>query len=71
MIIDVIIVEDDPYYFLQFPQYKRQSERSLRSHIPDTVNAESSEKFLNTLAPSFIRYVGAMTTSIRFSYSIA
>lgn len=53
---DVIIVEDDPYYFLQFPQYKRQSERSLRSHIPDTVSPESSEKFLNTLTPSFIKF---------------
>ncbi|KAF8607804.1 PLP-dependent transferase [Ceratobasidium sp. AG-I] len=53
---DVIIVEDDPYYFLQFPQYKRQSERSLRSHIPDTISAESSARFLNTLAPSFIKF---------------
>ncbi|KAG9083456.1 hypothetical protein FS749_006017, partial [Ceratobasidium sp. UAMH 11750] len=51
---DVIIVEDDPYYFLQFPEYKRKSERSLRSLIPDVTSAESSKKFLDTLASSYL-----------------
>lgn len=53
---DVIIVQDDPYYFLQFPQYMRESERSLRSHIPDTVDAETSAKFVASLTPSFIKF---------------
>ncbi|CCO26439.1 Aromatic amino acid aminotransferase C56E4.03 [Rhizoctonia solani AG-1 IB] len=52
---DIIIVEDDPYYFLQYPEYKRKSERSLRSHIPGKVNPETSRKFLNTLAPSYLK----------------
>ncbi|KAG9092195.1 hypothetical protein FRC06_000201 [Ceratobasidium sp. 370] len=53
---DVIIVEDDPYYFLQFPEYKRKSERSLRSLIPDTTSTESSKRFLDTLAPSYLKF---------------
>ncbi|CAE6412922.1 unnamed protein product [Rhizoctonia solani] len=52
---DIIIVEDDPYYFLQYPEYKRKSERSLRSHIPGKVNPETSRKFLSTLAPSYLK----------------
>ncbi|KAG8759189.1 hypothetical protein FRC11_002411 [Ceratobasidium sp. 423] len=52
---DIIIVEDDPYYFLQYPEYKRKSERSLRSHIPGKVSPETSRKFLDTLAPSYLR----------------
>ncbi|KAG8743958.1 hypothetical protein FRC10_011032 [Ceratobasidium sp. 414] len=53
---DVIIVEDDPYYFLQFPAYKRKSERSLRGLIPDVTSPESSERFLDTLAPSYLKF---------------
>ncbi|KAG8701459.1 hypothetical protein FRC09_005355 [Ceratobasidium sp. 395] len=53
---DVIIVEDDPYYFLQFPDYKRKSERSLRSIVLDVTNAESSKKYLDTLAPSYLKF---------------
>ncbi|KAB5595415.1 Peptidyl-prolyl cis-trans isomerase-like 4 [Ceratobasidium theobromae] len=49
---DIIIVEDDPYYFLQFPEYKRKSERSLGAHIPGPVSSESSKKFIDTLADS-------------------
>ncbi|KAJ1308692.1 hypothetical protein OPQ81_004383 [Rhizoctonia solani] len=52
---DIIIVEDDPYYFLQYPEYKRKSERSLRSHIPGKVSPETSREFLKTLAPSYLR----------------
>ncbi|CUA70154.1 hypothetical protein RSOLAG22IIIB_00502 [Rhizoctonia solani] len=52
---DIIIVEDDPYYFLQYPEYKRKSERSLRSHIPGKVNPETSRKFVDTLAPSYLK----------------
>ncbi|KAG9094722.1 hypothetical protein FS749_011948 [Ceratobasidium sp. UAMH 11750] len=53
---DVIIVEDDPYYFLQLPEYKRKSERSLRSLVPDVTSAESSKKFLDTLTPSYLKF---------------
>ncbi|KDN51005.1 hypothetical protein RSAG8_00634, partial [Rhizoctonia solani AG-8 WAC10335] len=52
---DIIIVEDDPYYFLQYPEYKRKSERSLRNHIPSKVDPETSRRFLDTLAPSYLK----------------
>ncbi|KAG9127833.1 hypothetical protein FRC07_008476 [Ceratobasidium sp. 392] len=53
---DVIIVEDDPYYFLQFPNYKRKSERSLRSLVPDVTSTESSKEYIDTLAPSYLKF---------------
>ncbi|CAE6412939.1 unnamed protein product [Rhizoctonia solani] len=52
---DIIIVEDDPYYFLQYPEYKRKSERSLRSHLPGKVSPETSRKFIDTLSPSYLK----------------
>ncbi|KAH7343754.1 pyridoxal phosphate-dependent transferase [Rhizoctonia solani] len=52
---DIIIVEDDPYYFLQYPEYKRKSERSLRSHLSGKVSSETSRKFIKTLAPSYLK----------------
>lgn len=47
---DIIIVEDDPYYFLQLPAYKPPSESS-RS------DKSSLEKMdISSLEPSFLRY---------------
>lgn len=47
---DIIIVEDDPYYFLQQGIYKPKSERPTES-------ARSSEdKFLAELAPSYLKF---------------
>ncbi|QRV87930.1 aminotransferase class I and II protein [Ceratobasidium sp. AG-Ba] len=53
---DIIIVEDDPYYFLQFSDYRRKSERSLRSFVPDVISAETSRQYLDTLAPSYLKF---------------
>ena len=47
---DVIIVEDDPYYFLQQGAYKPKSERSTASVKHD------EDKFLSGLAPSYLRF---------------
>lgn len=47
---DVIIVEDDPYYFLQQGPYKSKSERSTASVKHD------EDKFLAGLAPSYLRF---------------
>ncbi|KAI0685029.1 pyridoxal phosphate-dependent transferase [Cytidiella melzeri] len=47
---DVIIVEDDPYYFLQQGLYKPKAERSSEPLKHDT------DKFLTSLAPSYLRY---------------
>lgn len=47
---DVIIVEDDPYYFLQQSPYKPKSERS-------TVSVKHDEsKFIANLAPSYLKF---------------
>ena len=69
---DVIIVEDDPYYFLQFPDYKRKSQRSLSSHIPGTVSPESSQRFIDTLEPSYLKldYQGRVIRLDTFSKTI-
>ncbi|PSR73704.1 hypothetical protein PHLCEN_2v10623 [Hermanssonia centrifuga] len=47
---DVIIVEDDPYYFLQQGQYKARSERSV-----ETVKNDG-DIFLHNLAPSYLKF---------------
>ncbi|KAJ3558312.1 hypothetical protein NM688_g998 [Phlebia brevispora] len=47
---DVIIVEDDPYYFLQQGDYKPKSERTVA-----TVK-HSADKFLSGLAPSYLKF---------------
>lgn len=46
---DIIIVEDDPYYFLQLPAYMPPSERSFK-------DASAGKMDLSNLEPSFLRY---------------
>ena len=52
---DIIIVEDDPYYFLQEGPYTLPSERSGKSE--DSALDDSDEKYIASLAPSFLSYV--------------
>ncbi|GMM33286.1 hypothetical protein DASC09_006110 [Saccharomycopsis crataegensis] len=44
---DIIIIEDEPYYFLQLDQYVKASERTKPTHV-------SSEEFIKSLVPSFL-----------------
>ena len=53
--IDIIIVEDDPYYFLQEGPYTLPSERSGKSN--ELVFNDSDEEYIASLAPSFLSYV--------------
>ncbi|KAH8893456.1 aromatic aminotransferase Aro8 [Thozetella sp. PMI_491] len=46
---DVVIVEDDPYYFLQFPQFTLGGD-------PRKEKPVSNEDFLQKLSPSFLKY---------------
>ncbi|KAI0082536.1 PLP-dependent transferase [Panus rudis PR-1116 ss-1] len=46
---DIIIVEDDPYYFLQEGEYKPKSERSSQIFNYD------SDKWADNLVPSFLK----------------
>ncbi|KAI8941619.1 hypothetical protein NX059_002832 [Plenodomus lindquistii] len=43
---DIIIVEDDPYYFLQYPQYQQHTSAAKELLKPD--------EFVRSLIPSFI-----------------
>ncbi|EIM84645.1 PLP-dependent transferase [Stereum hirsutum FP-91666 SS1] len=47
---DIIIVEDDPYYFLQLPAYKLPSENSRAD------NSSLEKLDIASLEPSFLRY---------------
>ncbi|CAG9952687.1 unnamed protein product [Clonostachys rosea f. rosea IK726] len=44
---DLVIVEDDPYYFLQYPGYSPQAEEQ-------PYQPKSTEDFLKSLTPSFL-----------------
>ena len=48
--VDVIICEDDPYFFLQYPEYD-----SGFAATPGS-NASTPEEYLKSLAPSFLKY---------------
>ena len=52
---DIIIVEDDPYYFLQEGPYTLPSERSGK--FEDLAFNDSDEEYIASLAPSFLSYV--------------
>jgi hypothetical protein len=45
---DIIICEDDPYSFLQFPAYNLEGTTSLNSATP--------QEYLASLVPSFLKY---------------
>lgn len=59
---DVIIVEDDPYYFLQVGEYILPKDRRHSKPSSDTTSIAAYEKggseeqaFLDSLAPSYLR----------------
>ncbi|GAA5940792.1 hypothetical protein JCM1841_004720 [Sporobolomyces salmonicolor] len=66
---DVIIVEDDPYYFLQAPEYERQGSKRAASKPSKT---ETDEEFLKSLVPSYlaIDYQGRVVRIDTFSKTI-
>lgn len=49
--IDVIIIEDDPYYFLQMPQYTPKETRITRA----SPFATDGETYLRSLVPSYLK----------------
>jgi aromatic amino acid aminotransferase I len=50
VVVDIILVEDDPYYFQQFDLYdsKRQASSSSTYDV---------QRYLSTLVPSYLKYV--------------
>ncbi|KAF8640115.1 hypothetical protein AX17_001351 [Amanita inopinata Kibby_2008] len=67
---DIIIVEDDPYYFLQEGPYVPATERIRRDSCE---SSDDSEDFLSQLAPSYLRldYQGRVIRLDTFSKTIA
>ncbi|KAL4247015.1 Class-I pyridoxal-phosphate-dependent aminotransferase-like protein [Abortiporus biennis] len=65
---DIIIVEDDPYYFLQEGPYHLKFEREARSS-----STTDTESFFANLAPSYLRidYQGRVIRLDTFSKTIA
>lgn len=61
----MIIVEDDPYTFLQFPQYDLGA--------PSALVAQTAEQFKTSLVPSFLKYdiQGRVIRMDTFSKTIA
>ncbi|KAJ2982280.1 hypothetical protein NUW54_g10772 [Trametes sanguinea] len=64
---DVIIVEDDPYYFLQMGAYVPKDERA------SPASAADSEKWISSLTPSYLKfdYQGRVIRLDTFSKTIA
>jgi len=69
---DVIIVEDDPYYFMQEGTYVPKAQRKADSRSHGTQSDENAQ-FLASLAPSFLRidYQGRVVRIDSFSKTIA
>ncbi|OJK04015.1 hypothetical protein ASPACDRAFT_1852931 [Aspergillus aculeatus ATCC 16872] len=63
---DIIIVEDDPYFFLQFPAYELNPP-------PTDDTSTANEHFLASLAPSFLQfdYQGRVIRLESFSKTLA
>jgi DNA-binding transcriptional MocR family regulator len=56
---DVIIVEDEPYWYLQFPSAPIEEAKSRHQPVPDGSQLGTTEKssgypFLDSLAPSYL-----------------
>ncbi|KAF9259481.1 PLP-dependent transferase [Marasmius fiardii PR-910] len=65
---DVIIIEDDPYYFLQEGPYASKAER-----MPDDVSTLPDDQYIAQLAPSYLKldYQGRVVRLDSFSKTIA
>jgi len=51
---DVIIAEDDPYFFLQFGKFAPKSQREAVEHEP-TGLGDGVSSFIDSLVPSFLK----------------
>ncbi|KAI0969811.1 pyridoxal phosphate-dependent transferase [Xylaria arbuscula] len=75
---DVIIVEDDPYWYLQFPSAEIEEAKAHNKPIPEfkaanTLPVKSGYSFLDSLAPSFLNvdYDGRVVRLDTFSKTVA
>ncbi|KAG1753995.1 pyridoxal phosphate-dependent transferase [Suillus paluster] len=70
---DVIIVEDDPYYFLQLGTYVFKDDRSPDVTSSGRQSADESRRYVSTLIPSFLNfdYEGRVIRLDTFSKTVA
>jgi aromatic amino acid aminotransferase I len=66
----VIIVEDDPYYFLQLGTYTFKKDRSPGATSSGKPSAEESQRYISTLTPSFLKYEPLILYIISFDSSV-
>ncbi|THV08593.1 PLP-dependent transferase [Dendrothele bispora CBS 962.96] len=66
---DIVIVEDDPYYFLQVGDYVPESERANQNDL----SSASDDVFIAGLAPSYLKfdYQGRVIRLDTFSKTVA
>jgi len=50
---DIIIAEDDPYFFLQVGEYEPKSQRKAAEREPPA--GEEVSRFIDSLVPSYLR----------------
>ena len=50
---DIVIAEDDPYFFIQIGEFVPKSQREETKHEPPV--GEDVSHFINSLVPSFLR----------------
>ena len=63
LVQDIIIAEDDPYYFIQAGEFVPKSQRKATEHEPPV--GEEVSHFVDSLVPSFLR-VDTQGRVIRF-----
>ena len=52
---DIIIAEDDPYYFLQIGEYVSKSKRKPAADDDDDDDDDNAALFVRSLIPTFLR----------------
>ncbi|EGN93075.1 hypothetical protein SERLA73DRAFT_172428 [Serpula lacrymans var. lacrymans S7.3] len=53
---DIIIAEDDPYYFLQMGLFVPKGERSMSAIASTSTQKDEVQEYIASLEPSFLRY---------------
>ena len=73
MEFDVIIIEDDPYWYLQYPSANQSSQLQLEDTEISKSTKSSGYKFLDSLIPSYLSvdYQGRVVRLDTFSKTVA
>ncbi|BFZ59142.1 hypothetical protein YB2330_000146 [Saitoella coloradoensis] len=53
---DVLIIEDDPYYFLQMSQWQASDSLTPTTNTTNTTTAAADDSWIDTLSPSYLQF---------------